>query len=91
MGESVRVRQGVREATVNRVPRWRIGAAAAVLGALALFLLAFAPVYIRNFELQSFVATIPRRIESQTQSGAAPSDDLLRSWFWTMPGASIFR
>ncbi len=65
---------------MNRVPRWRIGAAAAVLGALAFFLLAFAPVYIRNFELQSFVATIPRRIESQTQSGAAPSDDLLRSW-----------
>jgi hypothetical protein len=65
---------------VNRVPRWRIGAAAAVLGALAFFLLAFAPVYIRNFELQSFVATIPRRVENQTQSGAAPSDDLLRSW-----------
>jgi len=65
---------------VNRVPRWRIVAAAAVLAALAFFILMFAPIYIRNMELQSFVATVPRRVENQTKSGAPPSDDLLRTW-----------
>jgi hypothetical protein len=65
---------------VNRVPRWRIVAAAAVLAALAFFLLSFAPIYIRNLELQNFVAAIPRRVENQTKSGPAPSDDLLRDW-----------
>jgi hypothetical protein len=65
---------------VNRVSRWRIVAAAAALATLLFFILAFAPIYIRNFELQSFVATVPRRIEDQTKSGAAPSDDLLRTW-----------
>ena len=65
---------------MNRVSRWRIVAAAAALATLLFFILAFAPIYIRNFELQSFVATVPRRIEEQTKSGAAPSDDLLRSW-----------
>jgi hypothetical protein len=65
---------------VKRVPRWRIVAAAAVLATLLFFILAFAPVYIRNLELQDFVATIPRRVENQTQSGSPPSDDLLRTW-----------
>jgi hypothetical protein len=65
---------------VNRVPRWRIVAAAAVLAALAFFLLIFAPLYIRNLELQNFVATIPLRVENRTKSGAPPSDDLLRTW-----------
>ena len=65
---------------MNRVPRWRIVAAAAVLAALAFFILMFAPIYIRNMELQSFVAAIPRRVENQTKSGFPPSDDLLRTW-----------
>jgi hypothetical protein len=65
---------------VNRVPRWRIVAAAAVLATLAYFMLAFAPIYIRNLEFQDFVATIPRRVETRTQSGSPPSDDLLRTW-----------
>jgi hypothetical protein len=65
---------------VNRVPRWRIVAAAVVLAALAFFILMFAPIYIRNMELQSFVAAVPRRIDNQTKSGAPPSDDLLRTW-----------
>ena len=65
---------------MNRVPRWRIVAAAAVLAALAFFILMFAPIYIRNMELQSFVATVPRRVENQTKSGFSPSDDLLRTW-----------
>ena len=65
---------------MNRVPRWRIVAAAVVLAALAFFILMFAPIYIRNMELQSFVATVPRRVENQTKSGFSPSDDLLRTW-----------
>ena len=65
---------------MNRVPRWRIVAAAAVLATLAFFILAFAPLYISNLELQNFVATIPRRIENQTHTGSPPSDDVLRTW-----------
>jgi len=65
---------------VTRVPRWRIVAAAAVLAALAFFIMSFAPLYIRNLKLQSFVATIPQRVEDQAQSGSPPSDDLLRDW-----------
>lgn len=65
---------------MNRVPRWRIVAAAAVLAALAFFMLNFAPIYIRNLQLQNFVATIPQRIEKQAKSGSPPSDDLLRTW-----------
>ena len=65
---------------MTRVPRWRIVAAAAVLAALAFFMMSFAPLYIRNLQLQNFVATIPQRVEDQAQSGAPPSDDLLRDW-----------
>ena len=65
---------------MNSVPRWRIVAAAAVLGALVYFLIGFAPVYIRNLRLQSFVGGIPRRAENLARSGPAPSDDLLRDW-----------
>jgi hypothetical protein len=55
-------------------------AAAAVLAALAFFILSFAPLYIRNLRLQNFVAGIPQRVEDQAQSGSPPSDDLLRTW-----------
>jgi hypothetical protein len=65
---------------VNRVPRWRIVAAAVVLAGLVFLILTFAPLYIRNLRLQNFVATIPRQVEDQTKSGSPPSDDLLRTW-----------
>lgn len=60
---------------MNRVPRWRIVAAIAVLAALAFFAAVFSPIYFHNLELQKFVSTIPQRANS-----GAPSDDLLRTW-----------
>ena len=69
-----------RSPTVNRVPRWRIVAAAAVLAALAIFGAMFAPIYFRNLQLQSFVAALPQRVENQTKSGPPPSDDVVRTW-----------
>lgn len=60
---------------MNRVPRWRIVAAVAVLAALAMFGAMFAPIYFRNLELQDFVAGITQHAENQTKS-----DDLLRTW-----------
>jgi hypothetical protein len=60
---------------VNRVPRWRIAAAAVVLAALAAFAAMFAPIYFRNLELQNFVSGIAQRVENQTKS-----DDVLRTW-----------
>lgn len=60
---------------MNRVPRWRIAAAVAVLAALAMFGAMFAPIYFRNLELQDFVAGIAQHAENQTKS-----DDLLRTW-----------
>ena len=65
---------------MNRVPRWRIAAAVAVLAALAVFGAMFAPIYVRNLQLQSFVAVLPERVENQTKSGPPPSDDLVRTW-----------
>ena len=60
---------------MNRVPRWRIVAAAAVLAALLAFTAMFAPVYYHNLELQNFVSGIAQRVENQTNS-----DDILRTW-----------
>ncbi len=60
---------------MNRVPRWRIAAAATVLAALAAFTAMFAPIYFRNLELQNFVSEIAQRVENQTIS-----DDVLRTW-----------
>ena len=65
---------------MNRIPRWRIVAAAAVLAALAFFAAMFAPIYLRNLQLGEFVSTLPRRVENQTKSGAPPSDGEVRSW-----------
>jgi hypothetical protein len=58
---------------VNSVPRWRIAAALAVLAALLGFGVMFAPIYVDNLKLQSFVAEITRRADSKTQN-----DDALR-------------
>jgi hypothetical protein len=43
---------------VNRVPRWRIAAAIAVLAALAGFGVMFLPIYMHNLELQQYVADL---------------------------------
>jgi hypothetical protein len=56
---------------VNPVPRWRIAAALAVLAALLGFGALFAPIYLDNLKLQSFVAEITRRADSQTQTDEA--------------------
>ena len=59
---------------MNQVPRWRIAAAVVVLAALLGFGAMFAPIYINNLRLQSFVAEITQ--------GAAPgkqTDDSLRA------------
>jgi hypothetical protein len=58
---------------VNPVPRWRIAAAIAVLAALLGFGVLFAPIYAGNLKLQSYVAEITHRAESQNQS-----DEVLR-------------
>ena len=60
---------------MNRVPRWRIAAAAVVLAALLGFTAMFAPIYVRNLELQNFVSGVAQRVENHTNS-----DDVLRTW-----------
>jgi len=60
---------------VNRVPRWRLAAAAVVMAGLVLFAAAFAPTYVHNVRLQRFVADLAARPESRPQP-----DDLLRTW-----------
>jgi hypothetical protein len=52
---------------VNPVPRWRIAAAIAVLAALLGFGILFAPIYAGNLKLQSYVAEITHRVDSQSQ------------------------
>ena len=46
---------------MNHVPRWRIAAALIVLAGLGGFALKFTPIYIRDRQLQSFVADIAAR------------------------------
>ena len=60
---------------MNRVPRWRIVAAAFVLAALLAFTAMFAPIYFHNLELQTFVSGVAERVENRTNS-----DDVLRTW-----------
>ena len=43
---------------MNRVPRWRIAAAWAVLAILAAFSAVFAPIYYRNLQLQRSLSEI---------------------------------
>jgi hypothetical protein len=57
---------------VNPVPRWRIAAAIAVLAALLGFGVLFAPIYAGNLKLQSYVAEITHRADSQS----LPDEDL---------------
>ena len=71
LGRTLRTRQGRRRSVVNPVPRWRIAAALAVLAALLGFGVLFAPIYLDNLKLQSFVAEFTRRADTQTQSDEA--------------------
>lgn len=60
---------------MNRVPRWRVAAAAILVAGLVVFAASFAPTYIHNVQLQNFVADLAVRPDTQ-----AVSDDLLRTW-----------
>ena len=60
---------------MNRVSRWRVCAAVAILGILAFILADFAPYYVRNLKLQNFVSAVTRSGQIATQS-----DDVLRTW-----------
>ena len=60
---------------MSHVPRWRIAAAAVVLAALVAFAAMFAPIYLRNLELQNFVSGVAQGVENRTNS-----DDVLRTW-----------
>ena len=59
---------------MNRVPRWRIVLAGVILAGLAGFLVLFAPIYLRNLRLQSYVSALTQNVEN-----AKRSDDLLRT------------
>ena len=56
------------------VPRWRIAAAIAVVAALLGFGALFAPIYIDNLHLQSYVSELTRTAAPNPQP-----DDALRS------------
>jgi hypothetical protein len=58
---------------VTPVPRWRIVAAALVLAALLGFGILFAPIYIGNLKLQSYVAEMTRNVDNRNTS-----DEVLR-------------
>ena len=60
---------------MNPVSRWRIVAAVAILIILVFLLADFAPYYVRNLELQNFVAHVTQNNEAVRQS-----DDILRTW-----------
>jgi hypothetical protein len=63
---------------VNRLPRWRIAAAFLILGALAYFLALFAPFYLRNWQMQSFVANLTQNVESPPRSDQALLDAVMQ-------------
>ena len=60
---------------MNRVPGWRIAAAAVVILGLAAIAATFAPIYFHNLRLQNFLAEVTARADTP-----AKSDDLLRTW-----------
>ena len=62
---------------MNPVPRWRIAAAIAVLAALLGFGVLFAPIYAGNLKLQSYVAEITHRVDSQNQPDEALRHNVL--------------
>ena len=58
---------------MNPVPRWRIVAGCLVLAALVFFAILFAPVYVRNLKLQSYVDGLTHDV-----GNAQPADAVLR-------------
>jgi hypothetical protein len=56
---------------VNPVPRWRIAAAVLVLAALLGFGALFAPIYVDNLKLQTYVEEITRGADNQKQPDEA--------------------
>ena len=63
---------------MNPVPRWRIAAAVFVLAALLGFGVLFAPTYLGNLRLQSYVAEITRRVDSQNATDDVIRQDVLK-------------
>ena len=59
---------------MSRIPRWRIALAIVILAGLTGFLAMFAPIYLRNYRLQRYVAGLTQNVEN-----AQKSDDLLRT------------
>ena len=62
---------------MNPVPRWRIAAAVLVLAALLGFGVLFAPTYLGNLKLQTYVAEITRSVDSQNASDEALRQNVL--------------
>jgi hypothetical protein len=63
---------------VNRVPRWRIAAAIAVLAALAGFAALFSPIYFHNLQLQNYVADLTRGVDVGKQPDETLRDNVLK-------------
>ena len=62
---------------MNPVPRWRIAAAVLVLAVLLGFGVMFAPIYVDNLKLQTYVEEITRRVDSQNQPDEALRQNVL--------------
>ena len=62
---------------MNPVPRWRIAAAIAVLAALLGFGIMFAPIYLGNLKLQTYVSEITRTVDNKNQPDEALRQNVL--------------
>lgn len=60
---------------MSRLPRWRLAAGCLILAMLLLAAALFTPLYLRNLELQNFVAGITHDVKNQEKS-----DGVLRTW-----------
>jgi hypothetical protein len=56
---------------VKPLPRWRVAAGCVVLAALVFFAFLFAPLYIRNRQLQNYVDELTHRVDSDKQTDSA--------------------
>ena len=63
---------------MNRVPRWRIAAAIAVLAALAGFGALFSPIYFHNLQLQNYVADLTHAVAVEKQPDEALRGKVLK-------------
>ena len=63
---------------MNPVPRWRIAAAIAVLAALLGFGIMFAPIYLGNLKLQTYVSEITRTVDNKNQPDEALRQNVLK-------------